>query len=70
MAVHALMVLVAFALAAIVTYAVVLAVLTAASSASDEPWRDAHADADDDPEFPSGAPYGAGVMLTTRPDEP
>ncbi|KQV77684.1 hypothetical protein ASC64_02315 [Nocardioides sp. Root122] len=48
MAVHALMVLAAFTLAAIVTYAVVLAVLTAASSASEEPWLDAHADADDD----------------------
>ena len=47
-AVHALMVLAAFTLAALVTYAVVLAVLTAASSASDEPWLHADADADDD----------------------
>ncbi|CUR57725.1 exported hypothetical protein [metagenome] len=46
-AVHALMVLAAFTLAALVTYAVVLAVLTAASAASDEPWLDADAD---DPE--------------------
>ena len=47
-AVHALIVLAAFTLAALATYAVVLAVLTAASSASGEPWLDA--DADDDPE--------------------
>jgi hypothetical protein len=48
-AVNALMVLAAFTLAALVTYAVVLAVLTAASSASDEPWLDADAE-DHDPE--------------------
>jgi hypothetical protein len=38
---HGLLVLLAFTLAAVVTYAVVLAVLSAASAAADEPWLDA-----------------------------
>ncbi len=37
---HPLLVLLAFSLATLVTYALVLAVLTVASSASDEPWLD------------------------------
>ena len=55
-AVHALMVLAAFTLASIVTYAAVLAVLTAASSASEEPWLDADEDEDADDDDPEVGP--------------
>lgn len=56
---HGLLVLLAFTLAAVVTYAVVLAVLSAASAAADEPWLDAEDpfdDGDDVDEERRGAP--------------
>ncbi|MDT0188260.1 hypothetical protein Q9S36_49535 [Microbacterium sp. ARD31] len=46
-AVHGLLVLLAFALASLVTYAVVLAALTATSAASDEPWLDVEEPSED-----------------------
>ena len=63
-AVHALMVLAAFTLAALVTYAVVLAVLTAASSASAEPWLHADADADADDDGPEVRQERSGTPVS------
>jgi len=58
------MVLVAFTAAALVTYAVVLAVLTAASVSSGERWLDEEQDAEGEQGDRDGA------MLTTRPTDP
>lgn len=73
-AVHPLLVLVAFTVAAVVTYAVVLALLTAASACRGEQWLDEQ-DAQDtqdaqDAQDPADASAGGdGAMLAARPTD-